>query len=189
MAKDEINSDVFIRNPKTIQRISSMLYKMGLDKIYSNCSLPKETNRQIGPMFKNWLMKGNLKYKVVSETEFLSNNNDGILDASEDRLKQLAKEKFDYNRNKGIDFFARVKGKYIIGEAKFLTDFGGHQNAQFEDALALLETNTKNVIKINILDGVLFLYSTGKQYKKITESNSNIFSALCLKEFMDDIVE
>ena len=70
-------------------------------------------------MFKNWIIKANLGYKVVSEAEFLSNKENGILDASEDKLKQLAKVKFDYNRNKRIDFFARVKGRYIIGEAKF----------------------------------------------------------------------
>lgn len=29
-------------------------------------------------------------------------------------------------------------GKYVIGEAKFLTDFGGHQNAQFNDAISMI---------------------------------------------------
>jgi hypothetical protein len=41
------------RNPKTINRISGRLYEMGLDKIFEKCSEPKETNRQIGPMFKD----------------------------------------------------------------------------------------------------------------------------------------
>ena len=40
------------RNPKTINRIAGRLYEMGLSKIYEKCSEPKETNRQIGPMFK-----------------------------------------------------------------------------------------------------------------------------------------
>jgi hypothetical protein len=44
------------RNPKTINRLCGRLYEMGLDKIYERCSEPKETNRQIGPMFKNWLL-------------------------------------------------------------------------------------------------------------------------------------
>ena len=45
------------RNPKTINRICGRLYEMGLDKIYEQCSVPKETNRQIGPMFRDWLRK------------------------------------------------------------------------------------------------------------------------------------
>ena len=36
--------------------------------------------------------------------------------------------------DKGLDFIARFNGKYVIGEfPKFLTDFGGHQNAQFNE--------------------------------------------------------
>jgi len=30
-----------------------------------------------------------------------------------------------------LDLVARVRGRYVIGEAKFLTDYGGHQTAQF----------------------------------------------------------
>jgi len=42
------------RNPKTINRICGRIYEMGLDKLFERCSEPKETNRQIGPMFRDW---------------------------------------------------------------------------------------------------------------------------------------
>ncbi len=45
------------RNPRTVNRICGRLYEMGLDKIYERSSEPKETNRQIGPMFREWLRK------------------------------------------------------------------------------------------------------------------------------------
>ncbi|HLA47911.1 MAG TPA: restriction endonuclease, partial [Nitrospinota bacterium] len=48
------------RNPRTINRICGRLYEMGLDKIFERCSEPKETNRQIGPMFREWLRKKSL---------------------------------------------------------------------------------------------------------------------------------
>ena len=54
------------RNPKTINRISGRLYDMGLNQIYKKCSEPKETNRQIGPMFKRWLHKKSLGIMPVS---------------------------------------------------------------------------------------------------------------------------
>ena len=38
-------------------------------------------------------------------------------------------------KNKGLDFFAKLNETYIIGEAKFLTEMGGHQNNQLLDAL------------------------------------------------------
>lgn len=109
---------------------------MGLDKIFERCSEPKETNRQIGPMFKDWINKKTLGILPVSIDEFVANNNDAILDASDKAMMDFAQERLNYNHNKGLDFVARFNGKYVIGEAKFLTDFGGHQNAQFNDAIS-----------------------------------------------------
>lgn len=174
------------RNPKTINRISGRLYEMGLDKIFEKCSEPKETNRQIGPMFKDWLNKKSLGIQPVSLDEFTSNNDDAILDASDRAMMGFAKEHLNYNHNKGLDFVARFNGKYVIGEAKFLTDFGGHQNAQFNDAISTIETKKVKAIKIAILDGVLYIKGKNKMHKSITEmfKDYNIMSALVLREFL-----
>ncbi len=174
------------RNPKTINRISGRLYEMGLDKIFEKCSEPKETNRQIGPMFKDWLNRKTLGIQPVSIDEFTSNNNDAILDASDKAMMDFAKEHLNYNHNKGLDFVARFNGKYVIGEAKFLTDFGGHQNAQFNDAISTIETKKVKAIKIAILDGVLYIKGKNKMHKSITElyQDYNIMSALVLREFL-----
>ncbi len=178
----------FDRNPRTIRRIASMIYELGLDELYKRCSEPKETNRQIGPMFKNWLRKETLGLPVMDINEFIRSNKDGLLLASDEKMKQFAENELGYNRNKGLDFVARIKGKYIIGEAKFLTDFGGHQNAQFMDALSIFQIDTKpNVIKIAILDGVLYIPRKTKMFKAITQErfkSENILSALVLREFL-----
>ena len=174
------------RNPKTINRISGRLYEMGLDTIFEKCSEPKETNRQIGPMFKYWLNKKTLGIQPVSIDKFTANNDDAILDASDKAMMDFAKEHLNYNHNKGLDFVARFNGKYIIGEAKFLTDFGGHQNAQFNDAISTIETKKVKAIKIAILDGVLYIKGKNKMHKSITElyKDYNIMSALVLREFL-----
>ena len=174
------------RNHKTINRISGRLYEMGLDKIFEKCSEPKETNRQIGPMFKDWLNRKTLGIQPVLIDEFTSNNEDAVLDASDKAMMDFAKEHLNYNHNKGLDFVARFNGKYVIGEAKFLTDFGGHQNAQFNDAISTIETKKVNAIKIAILDGVLYIKGKNKMHKSITElyNDYNIMSSLVLREFL-----
>ncbi len=131
------------RNPATVTRLCGRLYEMGLDKIYSRSSEPKETNRQIGPLFKLWLKKKSLGIEPVKLDEFLKAKGNAVLDASDAEMMAFAKEHLNYKHNKGLDFIGRFNGKYIIGEAKFLTDFGGHQNAQFNDAIATIKT--KNV--------------------------------------------
>ncbi|MBT3642562.1 restriction endonuclease [archaeon] len=173
------------RNPNTIARLYGRLVEMGLEKIYDRCSEPKETNRQIGPLFRRWLKKGTLGVPVLSLQEFISSEENAVLDASDNEMMKFAKENLGYNRNKGLDFVGRFNGKYIIGEAKFLTDFGGHQNAQFEDAISTIKSEG-NAIKIAILDGVLYIKGKNKMYKGITEEykDYNIMSALVLREFL-----
>ncbi|MEW6233956.1 MAG: restriction endonuclease [Candidatus Omnitrophota bacterium] len=174
------------RNPRTINRICGRLYEMGLDKIYERCSEPKETNRQIGPMFREWLRKKSLGITPVDLSGFVANDNDAILEASDNAMMDFARNKLGYNRNKGLDFVARFNGKYIIGEAKFLTDFGGHQNAQFNDAISTIKTEGVRAIQVAIFDGVLYIRGHNKMYKSITETykDCNIVSALVLREFL-----
>ena len=174
------------RNPRTVNRICGRLYEMGLQKIYDKCSLPKETNRQIGPMFKNWVRKKSLGIEPVPLEKFVANDSDAILDASDAEMKKFAREHLNYHRNKGLDLIARFNRKYVIGEAKFLTDFGGHQNAQFQDAINLLMDKSVRAIKVAVLDGVLYIPGKSKMYQSITKTykNYNIMSALVLRNFL-----
>jgi len=174
------------RNPNTVNRICGRIYEMGLERVFDRCSEPKETNRQIGPLFKRWLRKNSLGIPPVGINEFASTNKNAILDASDAEMKSWCSRNLNYTRDKGLDFVARFNGKYVIGEAKFLTDFGGHQNAQFADAISTIKTPNVNAIKIAILDGVLYIRGRNKMYRDITETYSdyNILSALLLREFL-----
>ena len=174
------------RNPATAVRLSGRLYEMGLDTIYARCSEPKETNRQIGPLFKRWLNKKSLGIQPVKLEQFLATKENAVLDASDAQMMAFAREHLNYKHNKGLDFVGRFNGKYVIGEAKFLTDFGGHQNAQFNDAISTIKTKNVKAIKIAILDGVLFIKGKNKMYKDITGKlkDENIMSSLVLREFL-----
>jgi len=177
------------RNPQTINRLAGRLYEMGLDKIYERCSEPKETNRQIGPLFKRWINAGALGIKPVSLCEFISSNDNAILNASDAEMKSWCAKNLNYKRDKGLDFVARFNGKYVIGEAKFLTDFGGHQNAQFEDAILTIETPNVNAIKIAILDGVLYIKGSNKMHSQLLKKSEkyDILSALLLRDYLYSI--
>ena len=173
------------RNPNTVDRLCGRLYEMGLNKIYERCTEPKETNRQIGPLFRRWLNKSSLGILPVSLDQFTSSNNNAILDASDNEMMSFARDHLNYTHNKGLDFVARFNKQYIIGEAKFLTDFGGHQNAQFNDAITTLKTHVK-AVTIAILDGVVYIKGKNKMYRTITKElqDYNIMSALVLRNFL-----
>jgi len=180
------DSSAISRNPATIDRLYGRLVELGLDKIWERCSEPKETNRQIGPLFRRWINKGILGVPIVKMNDFLSKKDNAILNASDKEMMNFAKKHLNYNRNKGLDFVGRFNGKYVIGEAKFLTDFGGHQNAQFSDAISTIKTENVKAVKIAILDGVLYIKGNNKMYKDVTTTyaDCNIMSALVLREFL-----
>lgn len=75
----------------------------------------------------------------------------------------------------------------IIGEAKFLTDYGGAQNANFEDALRLLRGKKGKTIRIVVLDGVVWIKDGTKMYKTVCELEETALTALLLKEFLESL--
>jgi hypothetical protein len=174
------------RNPETVRRICGRLYEMGLEKIYARSTEPKETNRQIGPLFRRWLNQQTLGLPLLSELEFLATEDNAILAGNDAQLKQFAQSHLHYQEPKGLDFIARMHGKYIIGEAKFLTDFGGHQDRQFADGLTLLKNSTVNAMTVAIYDGVLYIRGRSNFYTFLTTHKEayNILSSLLLRDFL-----
>jgi len=182
------------RNPNTVERITGMLYEMGLDEILDRASAPKETNRQIGPLFKRWINSNSLGVKITSNhKEFIEYNGNIVLDGSDAIMQSFAKEHLGYSHEKGLDFIGKFNNKYVIAETKFLSDFGGHQNAQFNDAISTMKSiiNTdKEVVKIAILDGVLYIKSNNKMFKSITndfDESEVIISSVLLRDYLFSI--
>lgn len=180
------DSSSIARNPKTINRLAGRLYEMGLEKIFEKCTEPKETNRQIGPLFRRWLNNKSLGIEPITLDEFKRTDKDAILDGSDAQLMEFAKTKLNYNHSKGLDFVARFNKKYVIGEAKFLTDFGGHQNAQFNDAITTVSTKNVNAIPVAILDGVVYIQGRNKMFKDVITKygDFNIMSSLVFRDFL-----
>lgn len=173
------------RNPNTVNRICGRLYELGFNKLYENCTEPKETNRQIGPMFRNWLHSGVIGIRPVDESEFLCGVDNAILSGSDSSLKNFAHRHLGYQREKGLDFIGRFNGKYVIGEAKFISDEGGHQNAQFSDAMNTLnESLHDDVIKIAIIDGVPYIPGRSKVHQTLITMDKPIMSALVLRDYL-----
>lgn len=74
---------------------------------------------------------------------------------------------------------------YVIAGAKFLTAYGGHQNASFNDAITLLKHDC-DAYRLVILDGVLYInQGQSKMYESLCgiHSEADIMSVLVLREF------
>ncbi len=188
------DQNAIARNPNTVNRLTGILYEMGYEKIIDNSTAPKETNRQIGPLFNYWLRRGSLGALVTDDPAiFLSKHDNMVLDGSDDFRAAFAREHLGYPRSKGLDFVAKFNNKYVIGEAKFLSDFGGSQNSDYEDAeltlRAELKPTGKTVIKIAIIDGVLYIdRCAGMQPANKLRANLNddevVLSSVLLRDYL-----
>ncbi len=181
-----LDKDAIKRNPSTIDRICGILYQMGLDNLFEKCSEPKETNRQIGPLFKRWIDKKSLGIMPVKLEEFMQSEKNAILDGNDKELLAFAKIHFGYTKPKGLDIIARFNKKYVLGEAKFITSKGGNQDKSFTDVITTLNASFQNVTCIGIIDGIPWINGKSNYYQEITNQykHYDIMSALVLRDFL-----
>lgn len=147
-----------VNNPKTILRLTAKLKLLGIEEILKRSAQPKETNTQIGPMFKKWMATNPLQTTIfTSPVEFESSKEDGILLASDGAMKSSASRLCNYNQPKGLDFLGRFNKKLVIGEAKFISAEGGNQRNQIRTTRQMLDDNTVKALRIAIFDGIIYL--------------------------------
>lgn len=157
----------------------------GFDEMIKGIEEPKEFNRQIGTLFGKWLNK--IGYPILSPEEFEDYKGTALLKGSDKELKDYANEKLGCRLKKEPDLLSRVGKTYVVGEAKFLTDTGGHQNAQFADAMALLKNQTGKATRVAILDGVVWIEGGSKMYREVKRLAKSALTALLLKEFLESL--
>lgn len=101
------DKEAITRNPQTVNRIAGNLYQIGIDAILEKCTAPKETNRQMGPLFKKWIAKNVIGVPVLDDPEeFLQWGENCILNSSDEVMKVFAQKYLGFTRNKGVDLTA-----------------------------------------------------------------------------------
>jgi len=181
------NPGAIVKNPRTVRRITKTLHDMGFAKMVEGLETPKEFNRTIGQLFRHFLPK--LGYKVLPLEEFEACEETCVLDAGDAELKTYANNRLKCKVRKGLDGIIRKGNKFVIIEAKFLTDMGGHQNAQMEDGMRLIENKGGNAIRLAVLDGVVWLDGNNKMINRVRglADDQIALSALLLKDFIDSL--
>ncbi len=116
------------RNPRTVNRICKRIRELGIEKLYEKCTQPKETNRQMGPLFKRWINTGVLGVRPVTLAEFTSTSEDAILDGTDKQLKIYASKHLGYTRDKGVDFFTKLTTPKSTNIIPIKTKVSNHKN-------------------------------------------------------------
>lgn len=169
-------------NPKTIKRIGKRLYSLGLKRLLEEATRPKETNRQLGQSFKNFLKTTGIP--MLGKEEFLQSKKLAFLKGNDGALKKFAEKELGCRLSKGIDFVLKKDDRFLIAEAKFLTTPGGEQNGGFADASTFVKGKSGRAKRVAIIDGYVWLETQGGLHNKIVKNKLDIFSALLLKDYI-----
>lgn len=173
------------KNPKTISRIGKILLSTNLDVIWSLVAKPKSPSRQLGNSFREWIRTS--KYKFLNEEKLKTYNGVAFLAGSDNDLKKFSGKELGLKKlNRRPDFILKANNNFILGEAKFLTDYGGTQNNQFDGALKMAKIKKNNVFGIAVIDGIVWFKNNSYMHKTIKKLNGTALTALLLEEFIKD---
>lgn len=172
------------RNPKTVERMCGILFRMGWEKVVEGVTAPKKANTGRGHEFVRW---ARAQFKFVGIKAFQSAER-GVrfLDAPDGALRNFANAVLGSGLAKRPDFIARTGKRHVIGEAKFLSDEGGNQRAAFRDAIDVAGHPSGRAVKVAVLDGIVWVKHSSF-YKLIETSSVQAFSALLLGEFLESL--
>lgn len=188
---------VLARNPKTVDRLGSVVLNMKLEAISEAITAPAKASQRMGQAFKTWVRTQPLGLSHQSLAEFQGSKKDALLVGTDADAANFAKDYLGFRprgtvKITGLDLLARVGKKYIVGEAKWLTDFGGSQINQFNQAMHVVDAATGgSVWRLAILDGVVWLPRNTKMQKGVAAREDGdqraILSALLLPEFVKSL--
>ena len=185
------------KNPKVINIIAKILFLMGISDVIKGIERPPDINRQMGPLFKQWLKKNfSNKNEYSFDPDLLKSTKgkitffDGADMAIDSYIRQVLKvdlPQLSFRR----DLLVKVDGIIIVGEARFLSTSGGSQTRDIENTLGFVRTvNTsdiKNFRAIAIIDGIVWFNTSYKKLIGGVPDSVPVMSALLIEDYLKEL--
>jgi len=185
------------KNPKVINIIAKILFLMGISDVIKGIERPPDINRQMGPFFKQWLKKNfSNKNEYSFAPDLLKSTKgkitffDGADIAIDSYVRQVLKidlPQLSFRR----DLLVKVNGIIIVGEARFLSTYGGSQTRDIENTLGFVRTvNTsdiKNFRAIAIIDGIVWFNTSYKKLIGGVPDSVPVMSALLIEDYLKEL--
>lgn len=114
------DNNAILRNPEVVKRITNKIYEIGTEEVIRRIREPKETNRQMGPLFNNWLRSGVLGLNLVeTEHDLLMSQNDCVFIGSDQAKKILLIDIWAIIEKKVLTFWLELMGFLLWGKPSF----------------------------------------------------------------------
>lgn len=177
------------QNPEVVMKIGEILLSLGADGIIRGSERPPDLNRQMGPAFKNWLKNhfSQRGFVFLSAGAFEAYQGKAFLNASDTGISEYANTKLGCRITRGRDFLVKVRDKFAIGEARFLSTVGGSQNRDVRETVSFAKDKVGNIIKVAVMDGMVWFDKGMLTVIQSLEDDEPGLSALLLEDFLDSL--
>jgi len=185
------------KNPKLISTIAKILFAMGFSDVIKGMERPPDINRQMGPVFKQWLKKHfSNKNEYCFTTDLLNQPKgkvaffDGGDKAIDSYVRTVLKVGFP-ELSLRRDVLVNVDGLIIVGEARFLSTSGGSQTRDIGNTLEFVRTinmsNIQNLLAIAIIYGIVWFDTSYRKLIGGEHDSVPVMSALLLEDYIKEV--
>lgn len=184
-------------NPNTVSRIAKRLLDEPVEDVLKACRQPIVSNRQMGELFHKWFV--GLGFPRLNADDLRKLDRFGGLDGKVSDVLMLDGTRKDFRDfvnsvcgsglEKELDVLVKVKGEYIIGEAKYVSAFGGKQDGAVDEAVDRFLLKSQGMAhRIAVLDGVVWLGNNKKRMcQKVHNLEAIAMSSLLIPKFIEEI--
>lgn len=165
-------------------------YNLDKDKFLYSLIKDSESSKNLGSAFSNFVK--NTKYYKDLSMDLISDDSIWITTANDNKLKDFVLENYNIKIDKGIDAIARTKsGKILIIEAKLITNSGGAQNLQLNNAIKVGKISKDNIEGIALVDGIIYnnyykpVHWLEKDFYDLKKENK-LFSATKIIKYLEE---
>jgi hypothetical protein len=177
------------KNPETVRRLGEIILSMPVEDVVRGCERPADINRVMGSAFQNWLRRAFPSWgiPVLPEPQFETYQGLCFLDARNTAIQNYVTNRLGVKLERGRDFLAKVRGGYVVGEARFLSTSGGSQTRDLLETISFIKTVKGGVQAVGVMDGIVWF--NRKYVRVLSELGEGevVLTALLLKDFLKSL--
>jgi hypothetical protein len=168
---------------------------------------PQKANRMMGTSFQKFIDGSSVLrdagFVFTDKVNIFKDSPKAVFIGSDAARQSLLEELYGTKTQKGFDFLAKIEDKahkrtiVVAAEAKYISDVGGGQILQLQDALRFASLGKKRkpasarirLYTVAVLDGIVYS-QTNSFYKKVKQAKKDgllISSIVCFESLLLDL--
>jgi len=177
------------KNPSVFRNLGEIILSMPAEDVIKGVERPVDINRVMGQAFYSWLRSHFPKQgiPILPEPQFLNCKDRAFFDGRNSAILEFTTRRLGRTLERGRDFLYRIRERFVIGEARFLSTSGGSQSRDLNETVEFIKRNKGKVIGVGILDGIVWFNKTYVNKLSGLADDEPALTVLLMKDFLESL--